>query len=101
MADNPVNRATLRRQGHTLYTVVVCRCGKTRTFTSWFDIFDDSPNVLVIPIDKLNYDVKESGWLQSPTMDNDWCPACRVRKLRALKRRGISTRETIVFNHSS
>ena len=87
-----VERATLRREGNLIYTILVCHCGRSMKFSAVFDETNDSPRNLYKPIDKINKDIKSSGWIEAMPAPFDLCPSCRKKypymKPRKDKRKG-------------
>ena len=67
-----IDRAALRRVGSVMCSVLVCGCGEVARFTATHS-FTDSFG----PIDKINNDIQQSGWVEDNQKTHDWCPTCK------------------------
>ena len=70
--EHIIERASLRRTGTTMFSVLVCKCRKSARFTATFNHLDAFG-----PIDKINNEINQSGWVEDNLKEHDWCPICK------------------------
>ena len=53
-------------------SVLTCKCGELIRVTAAVD-----PENSFVHIDKLNHDIRQSGWVEDNLKKYDWCPVCK------------------------